>query len=337
MLTETRVAIIGGGSFGTALANLSAKIGNKVYQWMRSVEQVKHINTYHINERYFPGLPLHANITASNDAKFVLENADLVFIAVPSKAFREVVVSMRSFLSNKIIISTTKGIEAETFSLMSEILSTEIPNSKIGVLSGPNLAKEIMQGCITASVVATEDTSVCQSVIDALHCEVFSVYSSQDMYGVELGGALKNIYAIVAGLAEALGMGENTKSMLITRALAEMGRFAMTMGANPMTFLGLAGVGDLIVTCTSSLSRNFHIGYKLGKGASLQEAEKSLGQVAEGINTLRLVKEKADHNGVHMPIAEALYEIIFMNKDISEEIKIMMKREQQHDVEFMVR
>ena len=336
-IKKRRIAVIGGGSFGTALADISATKGNHVRLWMRSTEQAEAMNTHHVNERYLPGFPINERVHATSDLAFALEGSELVFVAVPSKAFREVVRNMKGLVDGKLLVSTTKGVEADTFDLMSDILHEELPEANIGVLSGPNLAKEIMAKCITATVIACEDESLCQMVQDVLHCDYFRVYSNHDRYGVELGGALKNIYAIVAGLAEALGMGENTKSLLITRALAEMGRFAVTMGANPLTFLGLAGVGDLIVTCTSNLSRNFRVGYALGQGKSLEIAEKELGQVAEGINTLRLVKEKADEMGVYMPIATGLHEIIFNQHDIAEIARTMMLREQKTDVEFILK
>ncbi|GAA4650073.1 NAD(P)H-dependent glycerol-3-phosphate dehydrogenase [Kistimonas scapharcae] len=333
---KRRITVVGGGSFGTALADISATKGNHVRQWMRSAEQAEAMNTTHVNERYLPGFTINQNVVATSDLAFALESSDLVFVAIPSKAFREVVRSMKGLVDGKLLVSTTKGVEAETFDLMSEILHEELPGARIGVLSGPNLAKEIMAKCITATVIACEDDELCQTVQEVLHCDYFRVYANHDRYGVELGGALKNIYAIVSGLAEALGMGENTKSLLITRALAEMGRFAVTMGANPLTFLGLAGVGDLIVTCTSNLSRNFRVGYALGEGKSLEAAEKALGQVAEGINTLKLVKEKADEMGVYMPIATGLYEIIFNGHDIADIARTMMLREQKTDVEFIL-
>ena len=333
---KRRITVVGGGSFGTALADISATKGNHVRQWMRSAEQAEAMNTTHVNGRYLPGFTINQNVVATSDLAFALKDSDLVFVAIPSKAFREVVRNMKGLVDSKLLVSTTKGVEAETFDLMSEILHEELPGARIGVLSGPNLAKEIMAKCITATVIACEDEELCQTVQEVLHCDYFRVYANHDRYGVELGGALKNIYAIVSGLAEALGMGENTKSLLITRALAEMGRFAVTMGANPLTFLGLAGVGDLIVTCTSNLSRNFRVGYALGEGKSLEAAEKALGQVAEGINTLKLVKEKADEMGVYMPIATGLYEIIFNGHDIADIARTMMLREQKTDVEFIL-
>ena len=276
------IAILGGGSFGTALSDISANNGHNVRLWMRNPEQVQGINNDHVNHRYLPGFSIHPSVSASTDLQTVLADADIVLIAIPSKSFRSVVQQAGDRLKGKIVVSTTKGIEPVTFDLMSEILKEELSDIRMGVLSGPNLAKEIVAKAVTASVIASEDEDLCEIVQSVLHCDYFRVYSNHDVYGVELAGALKNIYAIVTGMGTAMKMGENTKSMLITRSLAEMSRFAVKLGANPLTFLGLAGVGDLIATCTSSLSRNFQVGYALGQGKTLKQAEESLGQGGGG-------------------------------------------------------
>lgn len=331
------IAVLGGGSFGTALADISATNGHRVKLWMRDPGQAQSVNEDHINARYLPEFVIHHSITADSDLTTVVADADIVLIAIPSKSFRDVVCKARELLAGKIVISTTKGIEPVTFDLMSEILDEELDKARIGVLSGPNLAREIVAKAVTATVIASEDEQLCQVIQSVLHCDYFRVYANSDVYGVELAGALKNIYAIVSGMGAALGMGENTKSMLITRSLAEMSRFGVTLGANPMTFLGLAGVGDLVATCTSDLSRNFRIGYALGRGSSLEEAESRLGQVAEGVNTLKQVKQKADELGVYMPLVDGLYSIIFEGQAIASLVKGMMLREQKTDVEFMSR
>ena len=331
------IAVLGGGSFGTALADISATNGHRVKLWMRDSQQVRSINEQHINARYLPEYTIHSSVTADCDLSRVIADADIVFIAIPSKSFREVVKKAAHWLSGKMVVSTTKGIEPGTFDLMSQILTEELEQVCIGVLSGPNLAREIVAKAMTATVIASEDEHLCQTIQTVLHCDYFRVYSNTDVYGVELAGALKNIYAIVSGIGAALGMGENTKSMLITRSLAEMSRFAVTLGANPMTFLGLAGVGDLVATCTSDLSRNFRVGYALGEGYSLQEAQTRLGQVAEGVNTLQQVKQKADELGVYMPLVDGLYSVIFAGHAISALVKGMMLKEQKTDVEFMSR
>ena len=331
------IAILGGGSFGTALSDIVAHNGYTINLWMRNKNQVNDINKDHINHRYLPQFKIHPSVKASTDIRQTVLTADLILIAIPSKSFRSVVQQASHVLEGKMVISTTKGIEPKTFALMSEILREELHFVKIGVLSGPNLAQEIVEKAVTATVIASQDNNLCAVVQQVLHCNYFRVYSNHDTYGVELAGALKNIYAILSGIGAAMGMGENTKSMLITRSLAEMSRFAVKLGANPMTFLGLAGVGDLIATCTSNLSRNYQIGYALGQGQSLKEAESTLNQIAEGANTLRQVKQKSMELNINMPLVEVLYKIIFERFDINHLFKWMMLREDKTDVEFMIK
>ncbi|MBN0986184.1 NAD(P)H-dependent glycerol-3-phosphate dehydrogenase [Amphritea pacifica] len=337
MTDRVKVAVLGGGSFGTVIANLIGSKGEQVHLWMRNAERAEEINRSHENHRYLPGRPLSENLTATADLQRALQDAEIVFVSIPSQSFREVIRQAKPFLrADQIVVSTTKGIEAKSFSLMSQILSEELPGNPIGVISGPNLAKEIVQQQLTATVIASEDERVRTAVQQILHCAFFRVYASSDMYGVELGGTLKNIYAIASGLSAALGMGENTKSMLMTRSLAEMSRFAVQLGANPMTFLGLAGVGDLIVTCSSPLSRNYRVGYALGEGKTLEDAVESLGEVAEGVNTLRYVKEKADELEIYMPLVSGLYEVVFNHAPVSQVAKMMMLNTQSSDVEFVL-
>jgi glycerol-3-phosphate dehydrogenase (NAD(P)+) len=235
-----------------------------------------------------------------------------------------------------LVISTTKGIEADGFKLMSQMLAEELPGNSLGVLSGPNLAREIAAGQLTGTVIASDNPALCETVQALLHSGNFRVYSSTDMYGVELGGALKNVYAIMAGLGAALEMGENSIGMLMTRSLAEMSRFAVNLGADPLTFLGLAGVGDLIVTCSSPLSRNYRVGFALGKGQALDDILEELGQVAEGINTLRLLKSEADRRDIYMPLVTGLYAILYERQSLEDVIGGLMLAEQPQDVEFSV-
>lgn len=332
-----RVAVLGGGSFGTALASIAADNGARVRQWLRDPHLAAQINREHRNGRYLPDYAMNPAVTASTKMAEVLEGAELVLVAIPSQAFRGVVRQARPWLNDKqILVSTTKGIQEEGFKLMSQILEEETGFAHIGVISGPNLASEVAQKQLTATVIASDDPETRTRVQTALGCDYFRVYASNDRFGVELGGALKNLYAIAAGMAAALGMGENTRSMLMTRALAEMGRFAVARGANPMTFLGLAGVGDLIVTCSSNLSRNYRVGYALGEGKTLDEAVASLGQVAEGVNTVRLVREKAHEDGVYMPLAEGLYQVLFNGVPAREMARMLMLGEQSSDVEFVL-
>ena len=220
---------------------------------------------------------------------------------------------------------------------MSQVLAEELPAHILGVMSGPNLAKEIVERHLTATVIASESEALVETVQALLHSSYFRVYASKDMYGVELGGALKNCYAIMCGMAAALGSGQNTLGMLLTRSLAEMSRFAVELGADPMTFLGLSGVGDLIVTCMSPLSRNYRVGYALGEGKPLDEIIAELGQVAEGINTLRLVKDQAEKMDVYMPLINGMYDILHNGKDIEAVVGSLMMGEQNTDVEFTLK
>lgn len=336
-MSPRNVTVLGGGSFGTALANIAAENGHNSLLWVRDPGLAQDINSCRENARYMPGYALHDGLAATNDLQQAASASEIILLAIPSSGFRTVVKNIAPYLNpEQMLVSTTKGFEADGFRLMSQILLSDTQNKKIGVLSGPNLAKEIAQRFLTATVIASEAEDVREEVQALLANEYFRVYGSNDMYGVELGGALKNIYAIISGLGAALGMGENTRSMLITRSLAEMSRFAVSMGANPMTFIGLAGVGDLIVTCMSPLSRNYRVGYALGKGESLEQAVNQLGEVAEGVNTLKLVKQKADEIGVYMPLANVLYEVIFSNLSIDEAIKKLMLGAQNSDVEFVL-
>lgn len=335
MTVKQSIAVLGGGSFGTALANLLASNQHQVQLWMRDAQQAQAINHDRLNPRYLKGVPVLEGVTARTDLAAVLTECDLVFVALPSTALRSVLTEHSDALRNKMLVSTTKGIEAQTFMLMSQILEDIAPLARVGVLSGPNLAREVAAHALTASVVASEDEALCKEVQRVLHGPTFRVYASRDRFGVELGGALKNVYAIIAGMAAALGMGENTKSMLITRALAEMTRFAVKLGANPMTFLGLAGVGDLIVTCTSPKSRNYQVGFALGEGLSLEEAVERLGEVAEGVNTLKVLKAKSQELDVYMPLVAGLHAILFEGRTLEQIIGALMSGEPKTDVDFI--
>lgn len=337
MSEVTKVAVLGGGSFGTIIANMVAENGFQVSHWMRDQQRVDEIIATRENSRYLPGYKLAESLGPTTDMQQALDGAQMVIVSIPSHSFRKVVKQASEWLQpSQMLISTTKGIEADTFSLMSEILRDELPQGRIGVLSGPNLAKEVAQRQLTATVIASEDAELREHAQKVLHSAYFRVYASSDTYGVELGGTLKNIYAIAAGLSAAMGMGENTKSMLMTRSLAEMSRFAVCMGANPMTFIGLAGVGDLIVTCMSPLSRNYRVGYALGEGKTLDQAVEALGQVAEGVNTLKQVKTKAQEMDVYMPLVWGLYEVVFNHAPVAEVVKTLMLNEQSTDVEFVL-
>jgi glycerol-3-phosphate dehydrogenase (NAD(P)+) len=303
---------------------------------LRNAERAEEINTLHINSAYLPDLTLHPNMRASTSFEDAVAAADIIFMAVPSSSCREVARALAPYVaSDTMLISTTKGIEAGSYKLMSQVLTEEISAVRLGVMSGPNLAGEIAQRQITGTVIASDDAQLSRTVQQVMHSSYFRVYSGTDMYGVELGGALKNIYAIISGIAAAMALGQNTIGLLLTRGLAEMSRFAVELGANPLTFIGLAGVGDLLVTCMSPLSRNYRVGFALGEGKDLGQVVAELGQVAEGVNTLKLVKQRADQLNIYMPLVQSLYGVIYEGLTIAEAVTTMMSGEINQDVEFV--
>ena len=330
--------VLGGGSFGTVLANMIACNDFPVTLWMRDSENAQLCEATRFNERYLPGYALSDQLIISDDLGGSVRDAKIVIFAVPSGSLTALVKEVvGSICSDIVVISTSKGVYGDDFLLPSQILQQSLPGARIGVLSGPNLAKEIALREITATVVASGDHEICEMLQTVLASNYFRVYANYDRLGVELAGALKNIYAIVSGIAEALKAGQNTKSVVLTRSLAEMSRFGLQLGADPMTFLGLSGVGDLFVTCTSPLSRNFQVGLGLGQGKTLAQSISDVGQVAEGVNTTRLVKRKADEMGIYMPIVSALYETLFNDQSIKQSLQTMMSAEQNTDVDFMVK
>ena len=335
MTIKQSIAVLGGGSFGTAIANLLAENGQAVRLWMRDPEQAAAIQQNRENPRYLKGVKIHELVEPVCDLQQTIDESELIFVALPSTALRDALQPFAARLAGKMLVSTTKGIEANTFKLMSEILQEVAPQARIGVISGPNLAREVAEYELTATVVASEDAALCEEVQRVLHGRTFRVYASSDRFGVELRGALKNVYAIMAGMAAAMGMGENTRSMLITRALAEMTRFAVKLGANPMTFLGLSGVGDLIATCSSSKSRNYQVGYALGEGLSLEDAVNRLGEVAEGVNTIKVLKARAEQLEVYMPLVAGLHAILFEGRTLQQVIGALMNGEPKTDVDFI--
>lgn len=330
-----QAAIVGAGNFGTAVANIVASNGVDVHLCLRDEAQLADMLARGENRRYLPRHPLAERVHPTSDLTEALGASDVVFVTVPSASFREVTGELDGLVRDgTCVVSATKGIEAG-FRLMSQILEEGLPRTKIGVISGPNLAEEMADGRFTGTVVASRHPELRTTVQRILTSPTFRVYSSDDVYGVELGGALKNIYAIVCGMATELQVGQNALAMLVTRSLAEMGRFAVSLGANPFTFLGLSGVGDLFATCTSPYSRNFQLGLKLARGISLDAAMDQLGKLAEGVNTVRVVHAKSAELGVYMPLADALHSLLFDGADLGSIISGLMTSEQRVDVEFV--
>ena len=334
MNTYKKIAVLGGGSFGTVLANLAASNGHNVSLWVRDSDQALRINSEGANTIYHPELKLSENILATDSLEEVLKDASMVFIATPSIIFEQIIKRISNLIEDdSYIISCTKGILGNPFRSLSEIIRERVENT-LGVLSGPNLAKEIADKKVAGSVIASSDNELINSVKSVLSSQTFKIYSSDDMQGVEFAGALKNIYAIICGMADSLEVGENALGLILTRSMAEMSRFAVAKGANPMTFLGLAGMGDLVATCTSKLSRNYQLGYNLGKGMKIDEAKENIGQVAEGIRTLEVIKNESIVLGIKMPLVESLYNIIYLESSPSALISDLVNNPHEVDVEF---
>jgi len=334
MNSLNKVAVLGGGSFGTVLANLAASNGFNVSLWVRDSDQALRINSEGANTSYHPELKLSENIVASDNLNEVLDNAEIIFIATPSIIFEKIVDRISEFIDpDSYIISCTKGILDDPYRSLSEIISIKLAN-KIGVLSGPNLAKEIAENKLAGTVIASPDEDLLITVKSVLSSKHFKIYSSKDMQGVELAGALKNIYAIVCGMAESLEVGENAIGLILTRSMAEMSRFAVAKGANPITFLGLSGMGDLVATCMSNLSRNYQLGFNIGTGMTLLEAKNKVGQVAEGVRTLEIVRNESSRLNIKMPLVESMYNIIYKEASPESIIDDLLNNPHEVDVEF---
>ena len=338
MTAKKQVAVLGGGSFGTVLANIAASNGYQVSLWVRDAEQALRINSEGANATYHPELKLSDNITADDDLASVVTDAQFILVATPSIIFEEVISRLEPLINSSVtVISCTKGIKSKPFRTMTDIITQylgHIVGDKVGALSGPNLAKEIAEEKVAGTVIAPYNQGIAIEVKAMLSSNTFKVFSSQDMQGVELAGALKNIYAICCGIAHAKLVGENALGFIVTRSMAEMSRFAVAKGANPITFLGLAGMGDLMATCTSKLSRNFQLGELIAEDLSLLEAKERVGQVAEGARTLEVVYQEARKMNVSMPLVNSLYEILYSDASSDQLIQDLLDHPNEVDVEF---
>ena len=338
MNTENHVAVLGGGSFGTVLANIAASNGCKVRLWVRDADQALRINSEGANTVYHPELKLSNNISASEDLETVTKGVQYILVATPSLIFEKIVARLEPFIdSSSSVISCTKGIQPKPFRTMTDIIDHHLGHiigDKIGALSGPNLAKEIADNKIAGTVIASKNSNLTLEMKSMLSSGTFKVFSSEDIQGVELAGALKNIYAICCGIAHAKQVGENALGFIVTRSMAEMSRFAVAKGANPITFLGLAGMGDLMATCTSKLSRNFQLGELIAQDLSLEDAKNKVGQVAEGARTLQVVFAEAEKMNISMPIVKSLHDILFSNSSSDQLIQDLLDHPNELDVEF---
>ncbi|UBH12215.1 NAD(P)H-dependent glycerol-3-phosphate dehydrogenase [Macrococcus armenti] len=330
-----KVSVIGTGSWGTALANVLSENGHDVLMWGKTKATIEEINTHHTNEKYLKDIDLHVKLAASDVLEDVVHHAEIIIIAVPTKAIRSVMQQINQVINNKkTFIHVSKGIEPHTFKRISEMISEEIDIENmegVAVLSGPSHAEELALKHPTTVAVASENETIRQIAQDIFMNEYFRIYTNDDLVGVEIGGALKNIIALAAGITDGLGYGDNAKAALMTRGLAEITRLGTRMGADPMTFLGLAGIGDLIVTCTSVHSRNWKCGNMLGKGLTLEEALSNMGMVVEGVRTTEAANEMADAFGVEMPITQSLYKVLFEGLDVHEGVQNLMNREKTNE------
>lgn len=333
-----KVAVLGPGSWGTALAQTLAENGNEVVIWGNNPAQIDEINTYHTNRHYLPDLKIPESIRGEKDLAAAVKDADAVLFVVPTKAMRTVAKEFAEIAENKpVIIHASKGLEQGTHKRISEILAEEIPEEKrdgIVVLSGPSHAEEVAVHDLTTIAAASDDQEKAKFVQSLFSNEYFRVYTNQDVIGVETGAALKNIIAMGAGALHGLGYGDNAKAAIMTRGLAEISRLGVAMGADPLTFIGLSGVGDLIVTGTSVHSRNWRAGNLIGKGHKVEEVLDNMGMIVEGYYTTNAAKELADQMGVDMPITEAIYSVLYDGKDIKEAARDLMLRDPKIENEF---
>ncbi len=333
-MKSKNISILGGGSWGTVLANLASSNLHNVILWMRDSRVVEEVNNSKRNLKYLPELKLKGNINATTDIS-VIKNSEMVVFCVPSDSFREVSEKASEYINESVqLVTATKGVEKNKFNLMSQVLNEYMNNNPIGILSGPNLAQEIAAEQLSGTVIASKDKSLQKNVIDIFGSDFFRVYENDDPYGVEMGGAIKNIYAIACGIADGLNSGENTVGMIMTRGLGEMSRLAVELGANPQTFLGLSGVGDLITTCASPLSRNHKFGKYIGEGLSVESSTDKIGQTVEGLKTLKVVKVLSDERNINMPIVDSLYKIIYKGENLNGSIQNILGEDLIMDVEF---
>ncbi|MCZ7687010.1 MAG: NAD(P)-dependent glycerol-3-phosphate dehydrogenase [Sandaracinaceae bacterium] len=329
-MTPVTAAVLGAGSWGTALAKLLAENGHRVRLWARRPEQADAIDGARENETYLPGFSLPENLRATSDLRKALDGAALVLSVVPTHGLRHVLTEAAPLLPEGApILSCTKGIENSTLMLVSQIFEELLPKERhhlLTYLAGPSFAREVAGRLPTAVTVAGSDADACSRVQSWMMCDAFRVYTTDDVIGCELGGALKNVIAIAAGVGDGLGFGHNARAAIITRGLAELGRLATKLGAHPMTISGLAGIGDLVLTCTGDLSRNRKVGLALGKGQKLSDILGGMTMVAEGVRTTKSAHELAQREGVEMPITAAMYRILYEDQDPRAAVVELMTR-----------
>lgn len=336
-MSDRRVAVMVAGSWGTALAAVLADNGVDVRLWTRNADQAQEINTQHTNRKSMKDIQLSERIRATTSAEDAIADADTVLFVATSASMRQVARLASPYITAEMaVIHATKGFETESLKRMTTVLAEELPQTdpqRIVVLSGPSHAEEVIKRCPTTVVVAAEVIDAAEQAQDLLINAYFRVYTNPDVTGVEVAGALKNIIALGAGLTDGLSFGDNAKAALLTRGLAEIARLGVAMGANALTFTGLAGVGDLVVTCTSQHSRNWRAGYMLGQGKALDEVLQSMGMVVEGVKTAKAAYALSQSYEIAMPITEQLYQVLFEGKSPESAVKDLMGRVRTHEIE----
>jgi glycerol-3-phosphate dehydrogenase (NAD(P)+) len=327
---QEKIAVLGAGAWGTALAQVLSNKGYQVSLWARESEVVSDINSKHLNSLFLPGFTLHQKIICTNNIEEAVANAGLIVVVIPSQFVRETLTPLSQVIQKgQVIVSATKGIERETLLTPSRILVQTIPNlveENVAVLSGPSFAKEVVQNIPTAVSLACRNEELRGELQKVFHTDTFRTYTTSDVIGVELGGALKNVLAIAVGLCDGLGFGANARAALMTRGLAEITRLGIAMGAKPKTFSGLAGLGDMILTCTSDLSRNRTVGKKVAQGNSPEKIAEEMIQVAEGMETSSSTYRLSKQQAVEMPIMEQIYLILHERKSAHQAMKDLISR-----------
>ncbi len=321
------IAVIGAGSWGTAISNLLAKSGNTVTLWGRDPELMDTINATARNPRYLKDIELPSKVEATSDIAQAVRDKEFIVVAVPSHAMRSMMQKMSAHITGQpIIVSLTKGMEQGTLLRMTQIISELIGGAKVGVLSGPNHAEEVSLSIPSATVVASDDDEVTVRLQKLFMTPTFRVYINKDVIGVELAAATKNVIAIAVGISDGLGYGDNARAGLMTRGLAEMTRLGVALGARPMTYAGLAGIGDLVATCTSRHSRNRAVGESVAKGKSVEESQAATGMIAEGIKTAEVLRSLAERAKLEMPITQSVFDVIYREKNPSTCVRELMNR-----------
>lgn len=323
---QLRVTVLGAGSFGTTMAHLFTQ-NVPTLLWCRRPEIADQINREHRNEAYLPGFSISPDLRATASFEEAVREADVLVMGIPSHGMRSALEEVSKHIRPWVpVVSLAKGLEPESLLRMTEVIREVLPEHRAGALTGPNLAKEIMAGLAAASVIAVEDLELAKQLQGIFNCGLFRVYTNRDVIGCELAGALKNVIAIATGMGDGLGVGDNTRSAVITRGLAELTRLGVAMGGEPATFAGLAGIGDLVATCTSAQSRNRWVGEQLGRGQTIERISEGMNQVAEGVKTTAVAMELSERYSIDLPIAREVYGVLYEGRTAEDAYRGLTRR-----------